>query len=318
MREKSNLIRIGIFYDGTFFNCGSNYFNYCHDRRARIRIGGLHELICAEVAASEGRDVRDCQVVEAHYFRGRLTASEAEAKDLLLRERKFDDVLMREGISTHYLEMTSRGEKGIDVLLALEAFGRSVEGSLNVCVLVAGDGDFRPLVRKLKAAGIRVMVVGWDFEETDDSGFEHQTFVSRGLLREADHQLVITDLLRDETRSQDRLLEGLFLETNGHTHGSLSVRQFAKSGTAVSTGQMLQHEEVHLGAILSVKERFGFIDPSEGRDNVFFHHRDVEGLSFDELEPGMQVEFTMGVNHVGECARHVSVLRLNEGHVASK
>jgi cold shock CspA family protein len=317
MRNESRPTRIGIFYDGVFFSRGSNYFNYCHERRARIRIGGLHELICAEVATSQGSDPRDCQVVEAHYFRGRLAASEADARDLLLRERKFDDVLAREGILTHYSEMTSRGEKGVDVALALQVFECASAGKLDICVLITGDGDFLPLVRKLKAASVRVMVVGWDFEDTDDRGIAHQTFTSRGLLREAHHQLILTNLVQDETRMEDPLVKGLFMDSRGHARGSSFAGQHVSPSRADGGEQMPQDEEVRLGVIHSLKEGFGFIDPFDERENVFFFHRDVEGSTFDELEPGTQVQFTMGVNHVGACARHVSVLLLNEWHVTS-
>ncbi len=38
----SKLTRIGIFYDGNFFFHVSNYYQYHHERRSRISIGGLH------------------------------------------------------------------------------------------------------------------------------------------------------------------------------------------------------------------------------------------------------------------------------------
>ena len=49
--------------------------------------------------------MRRCQIVEAHYFRGRLAALEAAAKDSLLNERLFEDVLMKEGVITHSLPL---------------------------------------------------------------------------------------------------------------------------------------------------------------------------------------------------------------------
>ena len=72
----------------------------------------------------------------------------------LYNERLFDDVLMRDGIITHYLPIKTlqsgvKQEKGIDVWLALEAFELSFYKRFNVLVLIASDGDYTPLIRKL-------------------------------------------------------------------------------------------------------------------------------------------------------------------------
>src|SRR3954466_2036894 len=142
-------IRIGIFYDGNFFFHVSNYYQYHHERRQRLSVGGLHAFVREEAARMEDIDTRFCKITEAHYFRGRLRASEADDRDLLFRERVFDDVLIREGVHAHYLPMSRDGEKGIDVWLALEAYELASYGRFDVVVLVACDGDYLPLIRKL-------------------------------------------------------------------------------------------------------------------------------------------------------------------------
>src|SRR5580765_5676309 len=98
----SPMIRIGIFYDGNFFFHVSNYYQYHHERRQRLSVGGLHAFVRAAVARLEPEqniDVRHCPISEAHYFRGRLRASDADDRDLLYRERVFDDVLIREAVT---------------------------------------------------------------------------------------------------------------------------------------------------------------------------------------------------------------------------
>ena len=72
-----NLTRIGVFYDGNYFLHVSNFYNYFHERKSRISISGLHHFIRNHVAQQEGTDERLCQIVDAHYFRGRLSANEA-------------------------------------------------------------------------------------------------------------------------------------------------------------------------------------------------------------------------------------------------
>ena len=70
MPTDNKLTRIGLFYDGNYFFHVSNFYHYSHERKARISISGLHEFIRREVAVSESSDVRYCQIVDAHYFRG--------------------------------------------------------------------------------------------------------------------------------------------------------------------------------------------------------------------------------------------------------
>jgi uncharacterized LabA/DUF88 family protein len=141
----NNLVRIGIFYDGYYFYKVSNYYKYEHSRKARISISGLHDFIRYEIASIlKIEDIRHCQIIDAHYFKGRSSAKEMGEK--VQSERIFEDILMRENIVTHYLplrygENNGWQEKGIDVWLALEAYELAIYKRFDVLVLVAGDGD---------------------------------------------------------------------------------------------------------------------------------------------------------------------------------
>ena len=161
MNAGSRILKIGIFYDGNYFYHVSNYYCYSHVRRSRLSIPGLHSFIKSMVAEKEGLSERFCQIVDCHYFRGRLPAKEAYARQILLNERIFDDILMREGVVTHYLPTSGGTEKGVDVALALETLELTLLKNYNVVVLIASDGDYVPLIRKLNALGTRVMVLGW-------------------------------------------------------------------------------------------------------------------------------------------------------------
>src|SRR5690606_19415357 len=114
------IVRIGVFYDGHFFSHVSNFYVYHHERRSRISLTGLHAFVRDEVARREGTDVRYCQIVDAHYFRGRLGAGDAQERDILLKERQFEDVLVRGGVVPHYVAVqldadgSPRRDKGID------------------------------------------------------------------------------------------------------------------------------------------------------------------------------------------------------------
>ncbi|MGE5316115.1 MAG: NYN domain-containing protein [Acidobacteriota bacterium] len=286
----SKLNRIGVFYDGNYFLHVSNYYNYFHPRRSRLSIAGLHEFIEGQVAKEEGTEKRLCQIVDAHYFRGRLNAQEASQRgNQLYNDRVFDDVLMSEGVTTHYLPLKSRSgkkeEKGIDVWLALEAYELAIYKRFNVVVLITSDGDYVPLVRKLNTIGTRVMVLSWDFEYTDDSGQKMVTRTSQDLLDEVTYPVLMHQLIDDRVKRSDMLVNNLFMQTDGYS-GSREYR------AAESKPQ------VNRGKILSIKNGYGFI--ALVPNNLFFHYTDVVEGDFNEMREGDTVEYTIGRNTRGE------------------
>lgn len=191
------LLRIGVFYDGTYFSHVSNYYQHQHERKARLSISGIHEFIREVVSKREGVHKRLCQVVDAHYFRGRLTARQASENDSLYRDRQFDDTLIREGVTMHFLPVVTGkageiGEKGIDVWFALEAYEMAIHKKFDVTVLVSGDGDFVPLARKLNTLGTRVMLLAWEFTY-ERNGESRSTRASQALINEVTYPIMMGD-----------------------------------------------------------------------------------------------------------------------------
>jgi cold shock CspA family protein len=309
--NSKNFTKIGIFYDGNFFLHVSNYYQYYHQRKSRISISGLHEYIRHRVAAEENTDVRYCHIVDAHYFRGRLRAQDAEQRDLLLKERLFDEVLMREGVTTHYLPLGPDGEKGIDVWLALEAYELSIYKQFDVLVLVACDGDFRPLLRKLNTVGTRVMLLAWDFEYTDRHNVQKLTRTAQVLLDEATYPVLMHQLIDDRSLRNDQQINKLFLypkEEQAILHAlnygtPLPVVMPAAVAASPSPVSMENRSE---GTIQSLKEGgFGFITPDEDMENIFFHFSEVKNRNFSELRLGDRVTYVLGRNEKGYCATQI-------------
>lgn len=50
---------------------------------------------------------------------------------------------------------------------------------------------------------------------------------------------------------------------------------------------------------------FGFIEGERGE--LFFHHSDVQGVSFDDLREGQLVQFEIGQGRKGPCATSVRI-----------
>lgn len=307
---ENRLNRIGVFYDGNFFYHVSNYYHYYHDRRARISVSGLHEFIRHQVAASEGSDVKYCQIVDAHYFRGRPRAHEAEQRGVLMRERIFDDVLVREGVVTHYLPLGPEGEKGIDVWLALEAYELAIYKRFDVSVLVACDGDFLPLVRKLNTLGTRVMLLAWDFKWTDQNNQERETRTAQVLLDEVTYPIMMHQIIDDRSRRNDPLVNHIFMP---HKELNAAVAEAAQrtnsTSSAESGGVDPDSPEIHEGVIQSLKEGFGFIAPGDSGQNIFFYHAEVMNTDFSNLHVGDKVRYRHGQNAKGLCATEIEVIR---------
>lgn len=296
----SKLTKIGVFYDGNYFLHVSNYYNYDHPRQRRLSITGLHKFIKQEVAGRENSSANLCQIVDAHYFRGRLSAQEAHQRGAVLYwDRVFDDILMSAGVTTHYLPLRSsngrREEKGIDVWLALEAYENAVYKHFDVLVLIASDGDFLPLVRKLNTLGTRVMILSWDFEFTNDMGKTMVTRTSQDLLEEVSYPVPMHELIDNRLRRNDPVINGIFVpgESKRRNHPV-----FEKDHSEGNGEREEEYDgdvgEVHVSEILSLKNGYGFVKFPP--NNLFFHYTSVKDLDFNDLIEGDKVEFTLDKN----------------------
>lgn len=210
----NQLKRIAVFYDGTFFQKIGQFYKYAHRRQSYLDQSGLHDFLRNRIAAleSNGND-RLCQIVESHFFRGRFSLKSVQNKTdpqkTMEADRFQDQLLMHAGIVAHYYPMNESSnppqEKGIDVWLALEAYDLAVHKRFDVLVLIAGDQDFVPLVRKINGLGTRVMVLGVDI---DNQG--HITRTAQKLIDEASYTCMLSEEIDSKTANNDPIINGLF------------------------------------------------------------------------------------------------------------
>lgn len=297
---QSKMTKIGVFYDGNYFLHVSNYYNYDHPRQRRLSITGLHKFIKQEVADREQSSPEVCQIVDAHYFRGRLSAQEAHQRGAVLYwDRVFDDILMSAGVTTHYLPLKNtngrREEKGIDVWLALEAYENAVYKHFDVLVLIASDGDFLPLVRKLNTLGTRVMVLSWDFEFTNDMGKTIVTRTAQDLLEESSYPVPMHEIIDNRLRRNDAIINNIFVpgesKRRNHPVFENNTPDAVEPRADEYDGDV---GEVHNSEILSLKNGYGFVKFPP--NNLFFHYTSVKELDFNDLLVGDKVEFTLDKN----------------------
>lgn len=212
MQSSKSVLNIAVIYDGSFFWRISNYYRFSHDRQSHLNISALHNYLRHQIAALEtdGR-VAQCQIAEAHFFRGRFSLKAVQnTRDPLKQletDRFQDQVLMWAGVVAHYQPMNEAvsppEEKGVDINLALETYDLAIHKQFDVVVLFSGASDFAPLVRKLQSKGVRVLVPSFDLP--------NYAKTSQRLVEEAAYHLPFSDLI-DGIQEDDcnDLLDDLF------------------------------------------------------------------------------------------------------------
>ena len=195
---------IGVFIDGGYYAKISEGFG---DGR-KVNLKGLLEFIRLQVAKVDDIDKRHLYITECHYYRGRYRAEEARAKNLLLDERKFEDMLIENDVIFHYKHLrTAPGggviEKGVDTWFALDTYEMTLIRKFDYVVLISGDADHEMLARKLKALKTHTILLTWDPANTGST--------SRFLSEE-----VCTHIsLRKETTDNPDLLKRLTIKFKG-------------------------------------------------------------------------------------------------------
>ncbi len=197
-------ISIGVFIDGGYYAKVNRALKSIE--RSIIRVRSLFDFICSRLSLEEDVKPEDCQITEAHYFRGRFRVKEAYDKHLLYNERKFEDTLIENDVIFHYKhlrEMEKDGEvqvieKGVDVWFALEAYELAIFRKFDYVVLITGDADHEMLVRKLKALKIKTVLLTWNLTDVDAT--------SPLLKEEAGHHWELSQILEENPRLKHQLL----------------------------------------------------------------------------------------------------------------
>ncbi len=165
---KPNQFSIGIFIDGGYYAKINEGLQ--KQLSLKLDIKSLFLYVCEKIATKYQLNPEDIHITEAHYFRGRFRAGDANEKHLLYSERAFEDKLIENDVVFHYKhlrELEKREgitviEKGIDVWFALETYELATIRNFDFVVLITGDADHEMLVRKLNALKTKVMLLNWN------------------------------------------------------------------------------------------------------------------------------------------------------------
>ncbi|MDL2263673.1 NYN domain-containing protein [Synergistaceae bacterium OttesenSCG-928-I11] len=165
----------------------------------------------------------------------------------------------------------------------MEALESTIYKKFDVLVLISGDEDFLPLIRKLNALGVRVMLLGWNYEYTDANGNERQTKTSGRLMSEATHVLKMNELIDNPPRSWSGMIDRLFV---------------ARPRPQVE--EIEPEEKWERGKTSRLCNGSGFIseDGKPSTTAVFFHYSSLEDVDFYDLAVGVRVEYKQAQDSV--------------------
>lgn len=164
MAHADNL-SIGVFIDGGYFAKIDEGLAKKH--MGKVNVKGLFQYIPEMIATEFGIDRKLLYITEAHYYRGRFKATDAENRHLLFEERQFEDTLIENDIIFHYKHLRENPnggviEKGIDTWFALDTYELTLFRHFDYVVLISGDADHEMLARKLKALKTHTILLTWD------------------------------------------------------------------------------------------------------------------------------------------------------------
>jgi uncharacterized LabA/DUF88 family protein len=199
MTKQRDFLRIGVFYDGTFFVKAQNYF--WGNKYGWLSFQEFHKLL-ESFARTKEQGHSAYKVVYSAWFQGLHKESLAPEEKLRLDRKRHSD-LLHAGIEPKNVPMSeTQGEKGIDVYMAVETLQVGLDDKIDMAVLVTGDGDFVPLVRALMKNGVRVLVAYFEYEDTT-SDKVNKSFANERLVNSANYCLNINALEHDREFKAD-------------------------------------------------------------------------------------------------------------------
>jgi cold shock CspA family protein len=201
------------------------------------------------------------------------------------KSEEFKQQMARWGAVWQAVPKTRPGKNAADIALTFEAATLARDRHVNEMWLVSGDSDFTPMIERLEASKIPVVVFG---PKTSTEGLRAvcTSFVP---LDDMDHSI-----RTPVSCSQPQTIPNSFPAHRIHA----TAQQLVSSLRPDNRGWF------H-GFVRGLGDKFGFIRVSLV-DELFFHSNNVDHpMKISDLRPGDPVEFKLGRNHRGIIAVHI-------------
>lgn len=194
--------RAGLFYDGMTLKILGDYYRHEHWRQSRPSFRGLDRLAGRHLQEVLQGPVR---VTQRHLFIGAIPSTRSAQGEAAL-PLAFQHVMRHCGVVAHCLPLRARQEKGIDTLLTMELLEKAMNREIDVAVLLATDGDFAPLLRRVRSMGVPVLLLGFHLP----SGPRQPVCLSTRLTDEATWNLDVSGLIESPHPNARSLADDLF------------------------------------------------------------------------------------------------------------
>jgi cold shock CspA family protein len=175
------------------------------------------------------------------------------------------------------------GKNASDIALTYEAAVMARERNVTEIWLVSGDSDFTPMINRLQADGISVVVFG---PRTATQG-----------LRAACNSFVLLDDLQNGLQTA--------IAGNSVTSGTFTAKRINATARDIADTLVADNRGWFHGFVQSVGEKFGFIRINTVHKLFFGAHHVDHPMTIHDLRSGDAVEFRLSRNREGLIACHI-------------
>jgi hypothetical protein len=213
-------IKIGVYVEGNFWFHLAHYWLHEHEMRVKLRLDGVQDAIRWYAREAFGRPVQHTRIHRSHFVHGpKSTLSPAYAK-----------VLDRLGVTRHHMAANPTNNRvlGVRAELILLCYDDAYYDDLDMVALITGDDEYRPLVDRLVAEKVKVLIPQIETDFTDNrTGDKRWLATSSHLCGAATDAPSYEELLRATETDQyaERNLTSPFLwEENAINRSDRAVR----------------------------------------------------------------------------------------------
>jgi uncharacterized LabA/DUF88 family protein len=214
------MTKVLFLIDGMYFYSLDEFYKDHHPLiKRQMRVRGLQDYAMVRLREL-GYGADGMELVGTHLLRGVFPTSRVAPWDLdgfLHKERVRARELVDAGAVLHEypVQVSPKGkvtEKCVDVALAVLAMEAFLSKEATLLVLLAGDGDYVPLVNRLASRFYPTVLIGADIYHKLPGRRKPRThFTSKALVAESEHFLSLSDDLSRDPGLSDPLLRNLFI-----------------------------------------------------------------------------------------------------------
>lgn len=166
-----NCLRVGFFLDGYTLKKVNEYYRVHHRYHASLDLRGLKFWVQLQIQRYFNRANR-VVALESHYYHPQRNPHiyARGVKGVF----KFEFELMNAGYQVHYSDLpVDDGHMGPNLGLIKDAEMFAAYCDMDAVVLLSTQGQYVPLVDRLKKMGVPVLLLGWSFSYPKNSRYVH-------------------------------------------------------------------------------------------------------------------------------------------------